>query len=109
VFSVQHDAQNDAVVAAWRTRFLENALWHTWLAVDPMSSLSLAAESGSEFILMAGDPALPADAQTLAWRAPAEEEDADDEPAALASAWRAWRGGAHWRACSGWRPELWTR
>ena len=103
-FSVHHDEQSDLLVAAWRTRFLEDSLSRTWPGIDGMRYLARTEDASREFILMAGDPQLPADADALAWRAPAEEEPAEDEASALASAWRAARALGRARACPAGRP-----
>lgn len=89
VFSVQHDSDRDVVVAAWRLRMRERVATPSWSVPDEgQGSIAVFDDAASgERFLLAAEADLGSELQSLAWRAPAED-DADADAASAAAAVR---------------------
>jgi hypothetical protein len=108
LFSVQVDAANDQVVAAWRVRLTQGNAPQNWpgnLAPFVVSSRDGQTPEERENFRVEGEGLLSLDS-ALAWQAPMEEaEEGEEEAAAAFRRWR-WLKLAGGRACPMGHPAL---
>jgi hypothetical protein len=108
VFSVQHDAASDTLVAAWRARLFEDTpSTVAWPSPPGTAIVHETDESGRETYSVLADPQSTEQPEMLAWRAPEPDEDQGEQGTAAPRApWRRPPGRGHYRACAANRPRL---